>query len=72
MERIMSQITLELENIEDEQLVLSLLQRLGIHYLIQKENEPNNETIAAIEDARNGKVERYSSLEALWTDLDGD
>ncbi len=68
----MSQITLELENTEDEQLVLSLLQRLGIHYLIQKENEPNNETIAAIEDARNGKVERYSSLEALWTDLDGD
>jgi hypothetical protein len=72
MERIMSQITLELENTEDEQLVLSLLQRLGIHYFIQKENKPNNETIAAIEDARNGKVERYSSLEALWTDLDGD
>jgi hypothetical protein len=32
----MSQITLELENTEDEQLVLSLLQRLGIHYFIPK------------------------------------
>ncbi|MDP2904067.1 MAG: type II toxin-antitoxin system RelB/DinJ family antitoxin [Methylovulum sp.] len=33
---------------------------------------PNKETIAAIEDARNGNVERYSSLEAMWADLDDD
>lgn len=33
---------------------------------------PNKETIAAIEDARNGKVERYASLEAMWVDLDSD
>lgn len=30
---------------------------------------PNKETVAAIEDARNGKVERYASLEDMWTDL---
>lgn len=32
----MSQITLELNNAEDESLLLSLLQRLGIHYSILK------------------------------------
>lgn len=31
---------------------------------------PNEETLAAIEDAANGKVERYPSLEAMWADLD--
>jgi len=33
----MSQITLELNNSEDESLLLSLLQRLGIHYSIFKQ-----------------------------------
>ncbi len=33
----MSQITLELNNSEDENLLLSLLQRLGIHYSIFKQ-----------------------------------
>jgi DNA-damage-inducible protein J len=33
---------------------------------------PNKETIAAINDARNGKVERYSSLENMWADLEKD
>ncbi|MEY3807051.1 MAG: hypothetical protein RI893_27 [Pseudomonadota bacterium] len=32
---------------------------------------PNKETIAAIEDARTGNVHRYSSLETMWEDLDG-
>lgn len=31
---------------------------------------PNQETIAAIEDAKRGKVESYNSLEVMWTDLD--
>ena len=31
---------------------------------------PNKETIAAIEDARNRNVERYTSLDAMWTELD--
>jgi DNA-damage-inducible protein J len=35
-------------------------------------NIPNKETLAAIEDARNGNVERYASLEAMWTDLEND
>lgn len=30
----------------------------------------NTETLAAIEEARNGAVHRYSSLDAMWTDLD--
>ena len=69
----MSQITLELKNNEDEQLVLALLRRLGIHYSMQNTiNIPNKETIAAIEEARNGNLERYTSLEAMWADLDGD
>ena len=33
---------------------------------------PNQETLNAIEDARNGNVERYSSLSAMWADLDED
>lgn len=69
----MSQITLELKNNEDEQLVLALLQRLGIHYSVQDAiNIPNNETLTAIEEARNGNLERYISLDAMWADLDGD
>jgi hypothetical protein len=31
----MSQVTLELKNNEDEQLVLALLKRLGINYSMQ-------------------------------------
>jgi hypothetical protein len=55
----MSQITLELKNNEDEQLVLALLRRLGIHYSMQNAiNVPNKETLAAIEEARNGNLER--------------
>ncbi len=69
----MSQITLELKNNEDEQLVLALLQRLGIHYSMQNaSNIPNKETLAAIEEARNGNLERYTSLETMWADLDSD
>lgn len=37
----MSQITLELKNNEDEQLVLSLLQRLGINYSMLKKETTN-------------------------------
>jgi hypothetical protein len=33
---------------------------------------PNQETLNAIEDARNGNVERYTSLSAMWADLDED
>lgn len=69
----MSQITLELKNNEDEQLVLALLRRLSIPYSIQNAiNIPNKETLAAIEEARNGNLERYTSLEAMWADLDSD
>ena len=32
----------------------------------------NKETLDAIEDASNGKVERYDSLESMWADLDND
>jgi hypothetical protein len=35
-------------------------------------NIPNKETQAAIEDARNGNGERYTSLELMWADLDSD
>jgi hypothetical protein len=35
------QITVELNNLEDENLLLSLLQRLGIHYSIKKESVEN-------------------------------
>ena len=41
----MSQITLELENNEDERLLLSLLQRLGISYSTLKKEEVNNENL---------------------------
>jgi len=68
---------LRAKNNEDEQLVLALLKRLGINYSMQNVkpssmNIPNKETLAAIEDARNGNGERYSSLEAMWADLDSD
>ncbi len=33
---------------------------------------PNKETLAAIEDAHNGKVHRYTSLDAMWADLDNE
>ena len=33
---------------------------------------PNQETLNAIEDARNGNVERYTSLSSMWADLDED
>jgi hypothetical protein len=33
---------------------------------------PNQETLNAIEDARNGNVERYTSLSAMWADLNED
>jgi len=33
---------------------------------------PNKETLAAIEDAQNGRVHRYPSLDAMWTDLDSE
>lgn len=37
------------------------------------ENElPSEETLIAIEDGRNNAVERYSSLETMWSDLDND
>jgi len=73
----MSQVTLELKNNEDEQLVLALLKRLGINYSMQNAkpssmNIPNKETRAAIEDARNGNGERYTSLGVMWADLDSD
>ncbi len=73
----MSQVTLELKNNEDEQLVLALLKRLGINYSMQNAkpssmNVPNKETLAAIEDARNGNGERYTSLGVMWADLDSD
>jgi hypothetical protein len=73
----MSQVTLELKNNEDEQFVLALLKRLGINYSMQNVkpismNIPNKETQAAIEDARNGNGERYTSLEVMWADLDSD
>ena len=35
-------------------------------------NIPNKETRAAIEDARNGNGERYTSLGVMWADLDSD
>lgn len=38
----MLQITLELKNNEDEQLLLTLLQRLGINYSTLKKEEMNN------------------------------
>ena len=73
----MSQVTLELKNNEDEQLVLALLKRLGINYSMQNAkpssmNVPNKETLAAIEDARKGNGERYTSLGVMWADLDSD
>ncbi len=41
--------------------------------IVMYENvEPNQETLSAIEAARNGDVERYESLNALWSDLDND
>ncbi len=71
----MSQVTLELKNNEDEQLVLALLKRLGINYSMKNAkpssmNVPNKETLVAIEDARNGNGERYASLGVMWADLD--
>lgn len=35
-------------------------------------NKPNNETLRAVEDARNGNVQKYDSLEHMWSDLDED
>ena len=35
-------------------------------------DKPNNETLRAIEDARNGNIQRYDSLEQMWADLDED
>jgi hypothetical protein len=35
-------------------------------------NVPNKETQAAIEDARNGNGDRYTSLEVMWADFDSD
>ena len=41
--------------------------------IVMYDNEvPNQETINAITAARNGDVERYESLNALWADLDND
>lgn len=66
----MSQIILELNNSEDENLLLSLLQRLGIHYSINESVEtqrhflPNQETLLAIEAVERGEVEK-TSLEEL-------
>lgn len=34
--------------------------------------KPNEETLNAINDARNGNVERYDSLQSMWADLDED
>jgi hypothetical protein len=52
---------------------LALLRRLSISYSIQNAiNIPNKETLAAIEEARNGNLERYTSLEVMWADLDSD
>jgi uncharacterized protein YwgA len=63
------QITLELNNHEDENLLLSLLQRLGIQYSINESVEsqrqvlPNQETLLAIEAVERGEVERTSLKE---------
>ena len=35
-------------------------------------NVPNAETIKAMEDANNGNVQRYDSLESMWADLDSE
>ena len=35
-----------------------------------KNHSPNKKTIAAMEDANNGKVECYDSLESMWANLD--
>ncbi len=51
---------------------------LFLNYLVENKripfsiDLPNKETVSAIEDARNGHVERYVSLEAMWTDLDSE
>jgi|APLak6261661892_1056031.scaffolds.fasta_scaffold03391_2 hypothetical protein len=42
----MSQITLELENNEDEKFILELLKRLGISYSIQNESDNELNTLA--------------------------
>lgn len=41
----MSQITLELKNSEDELLLLSLVQRLGISYSMLKKEDVNEESL---------------------------
>jgi DNA-damage-inducible protein J len=33
-------------------------------------NIPNKETLAAIEEARHGNLPSYTSLEAMWEELD--
>jgi hypothetical protein len=58
-------------------VVFALLKRLGINCSMQNAkpssmNIPNKETLAAIEDARNGNGERYTSLGVMWADLDSD
>jgi hypothetical protein len=42
----MSQITLELENNEDEKFILELLKRLGVSYSIQNESDNELNTLA--------------------------
>ncbi|MDP3008767.1 MAG: hypothetical protein Q8Q54_09390 [Methylococcales bacterium] len=50
----MSQVTLELENNEDEKFILELLKRLGISYSIQNEsdNELNTLTDTRLNDGQ--------------------
>ena len=41
----MLQITLDIENNEDEQLVVSLLKRRGIHYLVSEKEASHNTSL---------------------------
>ncbi len=72
------QITIDVPNTLPQEFLKQRIQEIEQSFITDARfftaynPEPNKETIAAMEDANSGKVERYDSLESMWADLDSD
>ena len=57
-----------LERVPDEKIVYLLCYMEGL--TASHEDEPNDETLAAIEEVENGGGKVFSSVDDLWADLE--
>lgn len=62
--------TLEI-NVPEEKvsLIKALLKELGVTVKIKREREPNEETISAMKELKEGKSKKFGSVEELFNSI---